>query len=128
MVFHLAVIQGNDIEAERAVRNAMHEAPLDLVPNFYAGSLALRQKDFTKAIQTLSYCLGKEPHAVCFLMRGEALEAIGKHDDALRDFDQAIQLSPELVPALEGRGNLLRNLGRDADAQADFDRVMKLRD
>ena len=52
---------------------------------------------------------------------------MGRHDDALADFDQAIRLKPDFAKAYNNRGIAKDTLGRHDDALADFDQAIRLR-
>jgi tetratricopeptide (TPR) repeat protein len=58
--------------------------------------------------------------------RAMAWELLGRHDDALQDYDHAIEIrertdgdGPEVAALLNARGNLLNSMGRLRDAAAD---------
>src|SRR5438093_13657838 len=61
----------------------------------------------------LQYCsralqsgqLSKQNLAMTFLNRGNAYSTKGDYDRAIQDFDQAIRLNPNYVPAFFNRGN-----------------------
>jgi tetratricopeptide (TPR) repeat protein len=59
--------------------------------------------------------------------RGQCLAAIGRPDDALIDFDKAVELHPDDAHALVARGEVRTKLGRYKDACADFDEVLQLK-
>lgn len=51
-------------------------------------------EDYTAAIRI-------DPnYAVAYTSRGEAYQLMGKHDEAIRDFDQAIKLAPQYMHAM----------------------------
>ena len=58
------------------------------------GTPALALEDFTAAIRI-------DPnYAVAYTSRGECYQLMGKHDEAIRDFDQAIKLAPQYMHAM----------------------------
>ena len=58
------------------------------------GTPELALEDFTAAIRI-------DPnYAVAYTSRGECYQLIGKHDEAIRDFDQAIKLAPQYMHAM----------------------------
>lgn len=55
------------------------------------GTPELALEDFTAAIRI-------DPnYAVAYTSRGECYQLMGKHDEAIRDFDQAIKLAPQYM-------------------------------
>ena len=62
-------------------------------------------------------------HSSC-LCRGLVLQGLGRHEDALADFDAALALEPDNMASLGHRGACLRAKGQLAAAAADFERVL----
>jgi tetratricopeptide (TPR) repeat protein len=58
-------------------------------------------------------------------LRGRALANLGRYEDAIASFDQALKLKPDLHEAWYNRGLALRDLGRDEDVIASFQRALK---
>ncbi len=59
-------------------------------------------------------------------VRGARSLAKGRYDQALADFDRAIELSPADARCFLGRGETYRKMERCDDALADFDRAIEL--
>lgn len=58
------------------------------------GTPELALEDYTAAIRI-------DPnYAVAYTSRGECYQLMGKHDEAIRDFDQAIKLAPQYMHAM----------------------------
>jgi len=106
--------------AIRYCRSALELEPLGLVPNFYFGVCAMRQNNFEHAVRAFSFCVGQTPCAECFLLRGQAFVGLGDDESALKDFNLAVKLNPELGITYQHRGNLYRKLGRTAEAEHDL--------
>src|SRR5262249_53774225 len=58
------------------------------------------------------------------LLEGQALDDLGKSDEALGRVEEALHLSPNLTDAIHERGVALFNLGRFAQARSEFTRVL----
>jgi len=54
--------------------------------------------------------------------KGEALEAIGKYEEALKSFDKALELKPECFLLHLYRANVLSSLKRHGEALEEFER------
>jgi tetratricopeptide (TPR) repeat protein len=62
--------------------------------------------------------------AALALLEGQALDDLGKSDEALGRVDEALRLQPDLTDAIHERGVALFNLGRFEEARAEFTRVL----
>jgi serine/threonine protein kinase/tetratricopeptide (TPR) repeat protein len=92
-------------ELDRAVRLQ----PQGLWPNFYRGLCAYRRRRYEEAVTAYSVCVGAAPEpAVCFYNRALACAALGRTEQARRDYDQALRLDPTLTAALNGEGRAAR--------------------
>jgi tetratricopeptide (TPR) repeat protein len=58
------------------------------------------------------------------LLEGQALDDLGKSDEALARVDEALRLQPNLTDAIHERGVALFNLGKFDDARTEFTRVL----
>ncbi|MCE9565130.1 MAG: protein kinase [Planctomycetes bacterium] len=116
----VALNRGDPAEALQFSQAARDREPLGFVPNFYFGVCALRQKQYEQAARAFSFCAGQNPCAECFLLRGQAFAALGDTDQALKDFDLAIERNPEWGVAYQHRGNLHRMLGHTEEAERDL--------
>jgi tetratricopeptide (TPR) repeat protein len=68
-----------------------------LAPAYVArGSVYLGQGEGERALGDADAALGIEPSADAFLLRGEALRFLGRHQEALAAFDSALELNPAL--------------------------------
>ncbi len=81
------------------------------------GTPALAIEDYTAAIRI-------DPnYAVAYTSRGEAYQLMGKHDEAIRDFDQAIKLAPQYMHPMynpyESRARSKEEKGDLKGAEAD---------
>lgn len=122
-----ALEKSDPATANQHLQKALELEPLDFVPNFYAGIAALRSKDYARAIQAFSFCVGQNPCPECFLLRAEALAARGDSHLALRDLTLAIAANPSLALGYERRAQIYRRLGRNAEAARDVEMANRLR-
>ena len=58
--------------------------------------------------------------------RASALFRLGRHAEAMVDWDKALARDPRLVAALIGRGNVLHALGRSEEALAEYDKAIEV--
>ena len=76
--------------------------------------------DYDKALR---HRLGKADATVVYVRRGEANFALGRHVDAVSDYDYALLLNSEYGEAYYKRGEANSVLGRLQEAQADFEKA-----
>ncbi len=69
----------------------------------------------------------KPRNARARLVRGLVRETMKKHEDAIADFDRAIELDAKLAEAYDHRGSERFKLGQVKESLADFDRYLELR-
>jgi len=58
--------------------------------------------------------------------KGMSLAALGQPAEALRCYDEALQLDPRSAPTLNNKGNTLNKLGRREEAVACFDQAIAI--
>jgi tetratricopeptide (TPR) repeat protein len=94
-----ALLRTGELErASKELRRAVRMQPQGLWPNFYQGLCAYRQGRYADAVTAYSVCIGAAPQAAgCFYNRALAFVALGRTEDALRDYDQALRLDPTLA-------------------------------
>ncbi len=79
-----------------------------------------------EAVARYERALALTPRAEIFNNRGVALEALGRLDEALESFNQAVGCRSDYAAALVNRGGVLCALGRWAQALADYDQALAL--
>ena len=65
--------------------------------------------------------------ATSYIHRGNALQKLDRHEEALAAYDQAIALDPGAADAFNDRGTVLQYLQRYDEALASYDRAATLR-
>ncbi len=58
--------------------------------------------------------------------KGLALKAQGKYDEAIKAYDKAIEINPQLALAWSGKGLVLQDLDRTEEANAAFTKAKEL--
>lgn len=76
---------------------------------------------------TALIAMGPAPEVLAIALMNRAIGRASKGDldSALADLDDALEVSPGLLPALYNRGNVHLDLGHDAEAEADFTAVIE---
>ena len=89
-------------------------------------SQARDRGESSAAIHLYSAALRVRPHPYVYNNRGLAYAFKGEYDRAIEDFDQAIELQPDLAVAYNNRGNAYVNKEEYDRAIADFDQAIEL--
>ena len=63
---------------------------------------------------------------IAYAGRGNAYFALGNHKEAIKDYDRAIEISPEFSEAHNNRGSVYLKLGNYRQAIADYDRAIEV--
>jgi predicted O-linked N-acetylglucosamine transferase (SPINDLY family) len=91
-------------------------------------SLARALLDTRKPRAALDCCdvlVGVQPHsAEVWFLRGNALQQLGAHAEAVDSYDRALALQPNFPAALNNQGHSLRGLNAAARALAAFERAL----
>jgi tetratricopeptide (TPR) repeat protein len=82
--------------------------------------------DSIAAVERYDLALALAPRADVFNNRGVALEALGRLDEAVDSFSQALVCRADYAAAFFNRGGVLCALGRWSEALADYDRAVAL--
>jgi tetratricopeptide (TPR) repeat protein len=89
------------------------------------------QRRFPEAIRLLKACLkwpaflGDGP-AAAHASLGQCYAALGRRDEALGEFEEAVRASPTWLPGLRAVGALYFERGRYEEAYRTFHRVLEL--
>ena len=95
------------------------------------GAAALMRGQYDKAIASYDEALSTPEiadfiEASIYSDRGVAKWRLNQTKEAIEDFNQSIQLSPENATVYNNRGNALMDLGHPDEAVKDFDRAIAL--
>ena len=77
----------------------------------------------------LTSCVGSsEGTAEWYVKQGNELLNQGQYDEAIKNYDEAIRLNPQLAEAYNNRGLAYGFQGKKAEAIADFEKFITLTD
>src|ERR1051326_1576208 len=107
------------------------------VIDFYQGSALLREgyaaverRDYDTAIARFNAGMRKHLTAIdrsyAFQNRAFSENEKGRHDDAIRDYTEAIKLNPSLSFSYNARGTLYQDKGDTAKAFEDYSKAIGL--
>ena len=96
-------------------------------PTIHSTAEALRAHDYTKALELARVLVRQEPgDSRAWVLEGIALSNLGQSQEALKAFRQALAISPESVPALEGAAQIEYNTGQWQEAGTHLDKLVRL--
>ncbi|RTL71283.1 MAG: tetratricopeptide repeat protein [Hyphomicrobiales bacterium] len=79
---------------------------------------------YTEALEDRT--LPNDRRATLYNDRGVAYARLGRHREAIEDYNRAVHLYPEFAAVYNNRGNVLLGLGATREAIKDFDRAIAL--
>ena len=102
-------------------RDALHADTLHLM-----GVLSFRQGHNDLAVEWFANAIRQNPKAEYLSNLGAALQRLGRHDEALKALDKAVQLKPDDAALWTNLGVALEELTRLSDAELCFQRALQL--
>ncbi|MGA7807947.1 tetratricopeptide repeat protein [Bradyrhizobium sp.] len=110
------------VSCQRALAlDAGHAGTLQLM-----GLLSLHAKQYDAAVEWVGRANRADPRTDYLASLGTALEAQGLHEEALKAFDQAVQIRPDDAELWTQLGNVLVLLQRAAPAMLSYQRALTL--
>jgi tetratricopeptide (TPR) repeat protein len=102
-------------------------APDDIQSRFLRGFVHLAYMNIDSSIADLQWVVAKDSgHTLAYLNLGIAHDLYFRYDDAVSSFSKAIELTPDLLPALNSRGNSFAKQGNFVAALSDYQRAIDL--
>lgn len=86
------------------------QPPTSYSDEFKKGIAALNRSDYYTAIAHFSNAIENTPSSAAYLNRGNAKFELGRHEEAIKDYDEAIRLDPKYADACSNRGAALLKL------------------
>ncbi len=90
------------------------------------GLVSLHAAQYDHAVEWISRAIRQQPRPDYLSSLGETLQRQGRHEEALKVFDKAVQLKPDDAGLWNNLGKILLTLGRPADALLSFEHVLRL--
>jgi tetratricopeptide (TPR) repeat protein len=90
------------------------------------GLLSVHAGQYDHAVEWISRAIRQQPRPDYLSSLGETLQRQGRHEEALKVFDKAVQLGPDDAELWNNLGKILLTLGRPADALLSFEHVLRL--
>jgi tetratricopeptide (TPR) repeat protein len=90
------------------------------------GSILLERGDMKRAMEAFTRAIAIESSTDAYYQRGQAYDALGEHQKAVNDYDQAIAEQREAPYVYRARAMAKRSLGDMAGYEADRDAASRL--
>jgi Flp pilus assembly protein TadD len=90
------------------------------------GLLCIEAKQHDHALEWLARAIRQDPKPEYLSSLGTALAQLGRHEEALKAFDKAVQLRPDVAEPWQNLGNILVGLNRPDEALLTFQHALKL--
>jgi Flp pilus assembly protein TadD len=114
-------------DAEEYVKRAQRLAPEDPAIRTAVGILLFRRGLYARAeVELRPVCDGDSEHATAHYYRGEALNRLGRVDEALEVLARAIELEPDDVRPYHTLGRLYDRKNQPEDAARMYRRAREL--
>ena len=118
---------GKLAEAEQLYLEIIKAQPGNAGARHFLGIIRFQQGRPAEALDWIAAALNLKRDADVLTSRGNILEALGRPDEALESYDQALALQPDLTNALYNRGTVLSNLKRPSEALNSYDMALALK-
>ena len=117
------------IEKWRAIAHVVEGSDNDLAARawFSVGYLAMDEDPKGSVLANDRAIRLKPDYARAYNNRGAAKHELGRHEDAMADYNEAIRLKPDYAEAYRNRSAAKGSLGRHEDAMADCAEAIRLK-
>ncbi len=117
---------GRHLDAQLCCRQALALDPSHADTLHLMGLLSFHAKQNDHALEWISRAIGQQPKTDYLTSLGNVLANLGRHEEALKAFDKAVQLNPLDADLWRNLGNALVDVERPADAILSFQHALKL--
>jgi predicted O-linked N-acetylglucosamine transferase (SPINDLY family) len=123
----LAAYRAGALErAQAMVQSALQIQPASFDALNLMGLIAYQAGQFDNAAEAFRRALLVSANAEVYYNQGNALSNLGRNEEALLSYDNAVALKPDHAFAHLGRGNALSAMGSQEQALASYDRSIAL--
>jgi tetratricopeptide (TPR) repeat protein len=117
---------GRYLDAQLSCQQALAADPDHADTLHLMGLLSLQAEQYDHAVEWISRAIRREPKPVYLRSLGATLLKQGRHEEALKVFDKAVQLKPDDADLWANLGDALVQLERPAEAILSFQRALAL--
>ncbi len=117
---------GRTLDAQLCCQQALSLDPNHADTLHLMGLLSLHARHYDHAVEWISRAISQQPRTDYLTSLGTTLANQGRHDEALKVFDKAVQLKPDDADLWRNLGNVLVDVERPTDAILSFQHALKL--
>jgi len=117
---------GQLLEAQHCCQRLLASHPNHAAALHLMGLISFQVEQYDHALEWIARAIKQEPEPDYLLSLGATLSRQGRHDEALKVFDKAVQLRPEDAALWKQLGDTLLNVQRNDHALLSFQHVVKL--
>jgi len=115
-------------EARAIATTVAAREPRNFIAAYLLTAIAARLPQWEDCVACATHALGIDPHhAEALANRGAALRMLGRHTEALADYDRALALAPAAADTHNNRGVALAALNRHAEAIASYTAALAIK-
>lgn len=118
---------GKPLDAQLCAQDALAIDPNHADTLHLLGRLAFDAGQFDHALEWLTRAIRRDPRPEYLASLGNTLQRQGRHEDALKAFDKAVQLAPGDAELWKDLGGGLAELRRIDEALLSFQHALKLK-
>ena len=123
---HRYLQAGQALEAQLCCERLLAADPNHADALHLMGMIALQNKQYDHALEWMARAVAQEPRPDYLAGLGAILSRQGRHEEALKAFDKAVQLKPDEAALWKQLGDTLLELRRYDHALLSFQHVLKL--
>jgi tetratricopeptide (TPR) repeat protein len=116
---------GQVAEAEGCSRQALTQQPDHADALHLMGTVAFHNQRYDHAVEWIAGAIRQVPKPEYLLSLGNALQQLGRLDEALKAYDRGVMFKPEDAELWKSMGNVLIKLGRRDEAVLSFQHALK---
>jgi tetratricopeptide (TPR) repeat protein len=117
---------GQVAEAEGCSRQALTQQPDHANALHLMGIVAFHKQQYDHAVEWIAGAIRQVPKPEYLLSLGNALQELGRLDEALKAYDRGVMFEPEDAELWKRMGNVLIKLERSDEAVLSFQHALKL--
>lgn len=124
-----ALFGAGRLDEARAIAIAVAaREPRNFIAAYLLTAIAARTEQWEDCVAFATRALGIDPrHAEALANRGAALRMLGRHTEALADYDRALALAPGAAETHNNRGVALAALNRHAEAIGSYTAALAIK-
>ena len=117
--------EGQVAEAEACSRQALTQQPDSADALHLMGIVAFHKQQYDHAVEWIAGAIRQGPKPEYLLSLGNALQQLGRLDEALKAYDRGVMFKPEDAELWKSMGNVLIKLERPDEAVLSFQHALK---